>query len=195
MSSRKYKKMYFKNTMLHSINTKDWESSISLYGDSCTWGYDLESEQRLHNVINCNRIVNNFAYPGESNVHMLMRLLDNIEKYGYPHMVVMGWSSPYRMAKFAKQQIEPLGGWQPEFLKKTQGPWGKQMYHYNLLLFETVRRMLEGKTKLFEWTFFEASYDDEQIYYPDKLDVADDGKHPGPKTMELIARKIEYELW
>ena len=195
MSSRKYKKMYFKNTMLHSINTKDWESSISLYGDSCTWGYDLESEQRLHNVINCNRIVNNFAYPGESNVHMLMRLLDNIEKYGYPHMVVMGWSSPYRMAKFAKQQIEPLGGWQPEFLKKTQGPWGRQMYHYNLLLFETVRRMLEGKTKLFEWTFFEASYDDEQIYYPDKLDVADDGKHPGPKTMELIARKIEYELW
>jgi len=195
MSSRKYKKMYFKNTMLHSINTNDWESSISLYGDSCTWGYDLESEQRLHNVINCNRIVNNFAYPGESNVHMLMRLLDNIEKYGYPHMVVMGWSSPYRMAKFAKQQIEPLGGWQPEFLKKTQGPWGKQMYHYNLLLFETVRRMLEGKTKLFEWTFFEASYDDEQIYYPDKLDVADDGKHPGPKTMELIARKIEYELW
>ena len=187
--------MYFKNTMLHSINTNDWESSISLYGDSCTWGYDLESEQRLHNVINCNRIVNNFAYPGESNVHMLMRLLDNIEKYGYPHMVVMGWSSPYRMAKFAKQQIEPLGGWQPEFLKKTQGPWGKQMYHYNLLLFETVRRMLEGKTKLFEWTFFEASYDDEQIYYPDKLDVADDGKHPGPKTMELIARKIEYELW
>ena len=195
MSSRKYKKMYFKNTMLHSINTNDWESSISLYGDSCTWGYDLESEQRLHNVINCNRIVNNFAYPGESNVHMLMRLLDNIEKYGYPHMVVMGWSSPYRMAKFAKQQIEPLGGWQPEFLKKTQGPWGKQMYHYNLLLFETVRRMLEGKTKLFEWTFFEASYDDEQIYYPDKLDVAKDGKHPGPKTMELIARKIEYELW
>lgn len=195
MSSRKYKKMYFKNTMLHSINTNDWESSISLYGDSCTWGYDLESEQRLHNVINCNRIVNNFAYPGESNVHMLMRLLDNIEKYGYPHMVVMGWSSPYRMAKFGKQQIEPLAGWQPEFLKKTQGPWGKQMYHYNLLLFETVRRMLEGKTKLFEWTFFEASYDDEQIYYPDKLDVAKDGKHPGPKTMELIARKIEYELW
>ena len=195
MSSRKYKKMYFKNTMLHSINTNDWKNSISLYGDSCTWGYDLESEQRLHNVINCNRIVNNFAYPGESNVHMLMRLLDNIEKYGYPHMVVMGWSSPYRMAKFGKQQIEPLAGWQPEFLKKTQGPWGKQMYHYNLLLFETVRRMLEGKTKLFEWTFFEASYDDEQIYYPDKLDVAKDGKHPGPKTMELIARKIEYELW
>tara|TARA_Y100000768_G_C23967941_1_gene678882 strand:+ start:841 stop:1419 length:579 start_codon:yes stop_codon:yes gene_type:complete len=182
------------NRMLHTTNTKDWENSISLYGDSCTWGYDLESEQRLHNVINCNRIVNNFAYPGESNVHMLMRLLDNIERYGYPYMVVMGWSSPYRMAKFAPHQIEPMGGWDRKF-NETLEENKIQFTQYNLLLFETVRRMLEGKTKLFEWTFFEASYDDEQIYYPEKLDVAKDGKHPGPKTIELVAREIEYAIW
>ena len=93
----------------------DWENSVSLYGDSCTWGYDIPDEQRLHNIIETDRIVNNFGYPGESNVHMLMRFLDHIEKYGYPHMVVMGWSSPYRMAKFANQQVEPLGGWERNF--------------------------------------------------------------------------------
>ena len=195
MSSRKYKKMYFKNTMLHSINTNDWESSISLYGDSCTWGYDLESEQRLHNVINCNRIVNNFAYPGESNVHMLMRLLDNIEKYGYPHMVVMGWSSPYRMAKFANQQVEPLGGWERNFQEVADNN-KTQFQKYNLLLFETVRTMCNGRScKLLEWTFYSGSYSDKRIFYPDKLDVAKDGKHPGPKSIELVARKIEYDLW
>ena len=25
--------------------------------------------------------------------------------------------------------------------------------------------------------------------------VANDGKHPGPKTIELVAREIEYAIW
>ena len=43
--------------------------------------------------------------------------------------------------------------------------------------------------------FLLGSYSDKRIFYPDKLDVAKDGKHPGPKSIELVARKIEYDLW
>ena len=172
----------------------DWKNSVSLYGDSCTWGYDLPDEQRLHNIIETDRIVNNFGYPGESNVHMLMRFLDHIEKYGYPHMVVMGWSSPYRMAKFANQQVEPLGGWERNFQEVADNN-KTQFQKYNLLLFETVRTMCNGRScKLLEWTFYSGSYSDKRIFYPGKLDVAKDGKHPGPKSIELVARKIEHEL-
>ena len=67
---------------------------------------------------------------------MLMILLDNIEKYGYPHMVVMGWSSPYRMAKFANQQVEPLGGCERNFQEVADNN-KSQFQKYNLLLFIT----------------------------------------------------------
>ena len=197
MSSRKYKKMASAEGFIKSNPTdfSDWENSVSLYGDSCTWGYDIPDEQRLHNIIETDRIVNNFGYPGESNVHMLMRFLDHIEKYGYPHMVVMGWSSPYRMAKFANQQVEPFGGWERNFQEVADNN-KTQFQKYNLLLFETVRTMCNGRScKLLEWTFYSGSYSDKRIFYPDKLDVAKDGKHPGPKSIELVARKIEYDLW
>ena len=197
MSSRKYKKMASTAGFIKSNPTDfgAWENSIALYGDSCTWGYDIPDEQRLHNIIETDRTVNNFGYPGESNVHMLMRMLDHFEEQGgYPYMIVMGWSSPYRMARFANQQIEPLGGWERNFQEVADNN-KSQFQKYNLLLFETVRAMCKDKCKLFEWTFYSGSYSDKRIYYPDKLDVAKDGKHPGPKSIELVARKIEYEIW
>ena len=179
------------NIKTHWSNNSDWKNTIALFGDSTTWGFELKEEDLLHNVINTDKIVNNYAYPGESNVHILMRLLDQISLNGYPHMVVIGWTSEQRMAWFNGKTIEAKGGWHLPFQIKVIDKNKEQFAGYNKLLVDTVRELCRGRTKLYEWTVF-----DNNIGLP-KIPLEDqsaDGVHPGPKTIQRIARLIEHEI-
>ena len=92
---RNYKKS---SERFHPVDYTNWEESIAIYGCSCVYGHYLEPEHHLHNVIETDRPINNFAYPGESNWHMWMKAIDHIKEYGLPHRICIGWTSPYRLA-------------------------------------------------------------------------------------------------
>ena len=62
----------------HPIDYSNWSESVILLGDSCTYGYGLQEEDRLHNQILTDRIVNNFGYPGWSNEHCFKIFLKTI---------------------------------------------------------------------------------------------------------------------
>ena len=176
----------------HPIDYSDWKNSIALFGDSTTWGHSLQEQEMLHNIIDTDRHVNNFAYPGESNSHILMRLLDQINEYGFPYCIVVGWTSPYRMAHFTKDNVEspPTNiQWQRDMVV----PHKKQFEGYNEVIMESVRAICKDKVKLLEWTIF--GYNPNILTWETKLeDHGADKLHPGPKTMKQIARKIKENL-
>ena len=66
-------------------------------------------------------------------------------------VILYGGYGLVQNGKVCQQQIEPLGGWQPSFQKDTRSLGETDVII--TLLFETVRRISEGKTKLFEWIF------------------------------------------
>ena len=94
---RNYKKS---TERIHPVDYTNWEESIAIFGCSCTYGHYLEPEHHLHNVIESDRPINNFSYPGESNWHMWMKAIDVIKESGMPHRICIGWTSPYRIALY-----------------------------------------------------------------------------------------------
>lgn len=185
------------NLKRHSPNYDNWSGSIALFGESTTWGHELEDEQKLHNVIKTDRTVNNFAYPAESNFHMWMKLIDQVKDHGWPYMVVMGWTSPFRIADFRYSHVEPnvhvdnIGHWSgkpyTDFMERNE----TNLIEYSKLVIDSTQLMCRGNTKLFEWSWFNLNRDELLV---EKLDYSADGKHPGPESMQNIARKIENEL-
>ena len=104
------------NEKPHPIDYTDWERSIAIFGCSCAYGHYLDPKDHLHNVIETDRPINNFAYPGESNWHMWMKAMDCIKEYGMPHRICIGWTSPYRIALYnegipKEKEILPIGHW------------------------------------------------------------------------------------
>tara|TARA_B100001113_G_C21096408_1_gene616763 strand:- start:709 stop:1431 length:723 start_codon:yes stop_codon:yes gene_type:complete len=105
-----------RNEKPHPIDYTNWEDSIAIFGCSCAYGHYLDPKDHLHNVIETDRPINNFAYPGESNWHMWMKAIDHIKEYGMPHRICIGWTSPYRIAFYnegipEKKEIMPIGHW------------------------------------------------------------------------------------
>ena len=179
------------NLKRHEPNYTNWEESVALFGESTTWGHELEEEQRLHNIINTRRVVNNFAYPAESNFHMWMKLIDQVKEHGWPYMVVMGWTTPFRIADIKEGQVDNVGHWSgkpyTDFLERNE----TNLIEYSKLVMDSTKLMCKGNTKLLEWSWFNLNI---KRLLVNKLDYSKDGMHPGPKSIQNIARKIENEL-
>jgi len=180
------------NLKRHEPDYTTWKDSIALFGESTTWGHELEDDQKIHNVINTPRRVNNFAYPAESNFHMWMKLIDQVKEYGWPYMVVMGWTTPFRIADFkTNDYVENIGNWNgapyTDFLARNE----INLIEYTKLIIDSTQLMCKGNTKLFEWSWFNLKRKELLIK---KLDYSKDGQHPGPKSIQSLARKIEDEL-
>jgi len=179
------------NLKRHEPNYTNWEESVALFGESTTWGHELEEEQRLHNIINTRRVVNNFAYPAESNFHMWMKLIDQVKEHGWPYMVVMGWTTPFRIADIKEGQVDNVGHWSgkpyTDFLERNE----TNLIEYSKLVMDSTQLMCKGNTKLLEWSWFNLNI---KRLLVNKLDYSKDGMHPGPKSIQNIARKIENEL-
>jgi len=152
-----------KNITPHPVDFNNWSESIALYGCSCTYGHYLDPEHHLHNVIETDRPVNNFAYPGESNWHMWMKVIDHIKEYGMPYKICIGWTSPYRIALYNegipnKKEILPIGHWTKEnhITGKIGKEWVTQMKvtqeEYSKLIVDSLK-LICGE-KLIHWTLF-----------------------------------------
>jgi hypothetical protein len=180
------------NLKRHEPDYTNWEESVALFGESTTWGHELEEEQKLHNVINTHRTVNNFAYPAESNFHMWMKLIDQVKAYGWPYIVVMGWTTPFRIADFKTSvHVENVGSWNgkpyTDFLERNE----TNLIEYTKLVIDSTQLMCKGNTKLFEWSWFKLNRKELIV---NKIDYSKDGQHPGPESIQSIARKIENVL-
>ena len=179
------------NLKRHEPDYNNWRESVALFGESTTWGHELEDEERLHNVINTRRTINNFAYPAESNFHMWMKLIDQVKENGWPYMVVMGWTTPFRMADFKEKQVDNIGHWSgkpyTDFLERNE----RNLIEYSKLVIDSTQLMCKGNTRLFEWSWFNLNRPGLLV---NKLDYSKDEMHPGPRSIQNIARKIENEL-
>lgn len=180
------------NLKRHVPDYTNWEESVALFGESTTWGHELIENERLHNVINTHRTVNNFAYPAESNFHMWMKLIDQVKENGWPYMVVMGWTTPFRIADFKTAgHVENIGNWNgkpyTDFLERNE----TNLIEYCKLIMDSTQLMCKGNTKLFEWSWFNLN---RKGLVVNKLDYSRDGMHPGPKSLQNLARIIENEL-
>ena len=156
---------YYKNRDIepHPIDYTDWERSIAIFGCSCAYGHYLEPKDYLHNVIETDRPINNFAYPGESNWHMWMKAMDCIKEYGMPHRICIGWTSPYRIALYnegipEQKEILPIGHWtkQNYTTQKIGKEWVLNMKvtqeEYSKLIVDSMK-LICGE-HLIHWTLF-----------------------------------------
>ena len=179
------------NLKRHEPDYNNWRESVALFGESTTWGHELEDDEKLHNVIKTRRTVNNFAYPAESNFHMWMKLIDQVKENGWPYMVVMGWTTPFRMADFKEKQVDNIGHWSgkpyTDFLERNE----RNLIEYSKLVIDSTQLMCKGNTRLFEWSWFNLN---RKGLIVNKLDYTKDGQHPGPRSIQNIARKIENAL-
>jgi len=189
---------------IYEIDYDDWNNSIALFGDSTTYGRGLPERDRLHNKLNSERPVNNFSYPGHSNEHIFKRIVDVVSEHGFPHAIVVGWTSSKRMTVIdeATDCMEPLGIWT-----------GKQNSGYDLFItmmsefpktlvsrtediVKATRLMCQDKCILKEWTIFEIPFmvgipnEETGIHYQERIDFGYDDMHPGPKTITEISKYI-----
>lgn len=152
-----------RNETPHPVDFSNWSESVALYGCSCVYGHFLDSEQHLHNVLKTDRRINNFAYPGESNWHIWMKVIDHIKEYGLPHRICIGWTSPYRIAVYnegepQKKEILPMGHWtKPKHITaKIGNDWVMQMKttqeEYSKLIIDSLKLICGDK--LIQWTLF-----------------------------------------
>ncbi len=152
-----------RNEKPHPIDYTNWKDSINIFGCSCAYGHYLEPEHHLHNVIETDRPINNFSYPGESNWHMWMKAIDAIKEYGMPHRICIGWTSPYRIALYNEgipddKEILPIGHWtkQNHTTQKIGKEWVLNMKitqeEYSKLIVDSMK-MICGD-KLIHWTLF-----------------------------------------
>ena len=95
----------------HKVSYIDWRKSVVLLGDSTTYGFGLDEEDRLHNVLDTDRPVNNFGYPGYSNEHIFKIFLYLMGRYGRPHKFIIGWSSPDRFVVVKDKIGTSVGHW------------------------------------------------------------------------------------
>lgn len=180
-----------------------WDSSVLLFGCSTTAGYQLQDKEKLHNVLKTRRQVINFGYPAESNFHFWMKLIDQVKEHRWPYMVVMGWTTFFRIGDFKQPDyIDKIGPWlnkpYSDFIQRNE----LNLIEYSKLVMDSVEIMCKGKTKLFQWSWFdlnETEHNDEwqkrfKNMKLNQIDFTEDGGHPGPKSIQSLARKIENEL-
>ena len=167
-----------------------------MFGDSTTWGHGLKEEDKLHNVLKRDRalrkfprVVNNFAYPGESNWHIWMRLIDVVKEHGWPGVLVIGWTTPYRYATFENGKVNKVGHW-----NKADTIFNNEedLIEYSKIIIDSVRVNAFARTNLIEWTWFPLNGFVKQATMYDFS--GSDDKHPGPKSIKKLAEKIIDEL-
>lgn len=194
----------------HNIDYDGWQDSIALFGDSTTYGQALPEEDILHNVLDTDRKVNNFGYPAESNEHILRKLVDAVSEHGFPHMVIVGWSSPWRLSVVENNtnKCSPIGHWTEGYLPEIKAAKdlldnGKYtLRHRTIDIIKAVRLICQDHCKYYDWTVF-ATKTSGHPYSGDTLeefkipnltfeDRAQDGRHPGPKTIQKLAEMIGH---
>ena len=181
------------------VNYDGWEDSVLLLGDSTTYGQALDDKYKLHNVLDTDRNVINLAYPANSNEHILRHLVDNITEFGYPHMVIIGYTSPWRASFISREPIShgeilSLGNW------NVPSVYPEELLDMPTLKERTIDiikacRLICAKCRYFEWTVFASAEEDRKAWIKDMYlhpfdDRAEDGRHPGPITIQKLVEKI-----
>tara|TARA_X000000368_G_scaffold266857_1_gene211358 strand:+ start:457 stop:1089 length:633 start_codon:yes stop_codon:yes gene_type:complete len=185
----------------HDIDYTNWNESIALFGDSTTYGQYLNTGDRLHEVITTERPVNNFGYPAESNFHIFKKFTQAVAEHGMPWGVVVGYSSPWRMALIREEDdvVDTMGWWTDPYTKDQEAATKYLEKCKKTLLGQTVdiknaMRIMCRDINYFEWTVFvKGGFYSDVYQMGDWPDVASDGNHPGPKTILKLAEEIKKE--
>ena len=184
----------------HEIDYTEWKESIAIFGDSTSYGQYLNTGDSLHEILSFDRPVNNFAYPAEGNGHIFKKFTNVVTKYGLPWGVIVGYSSPWRIAHTREDDniVESIGHWSKEYTKDQAGAIQFLSECRKTILGQTydiksAMRIMCKDIKYFEWTAFIKNKFFDDVYQLRWKDHASDGVHPGPETMRYLARKIEKE--
>ena len=196
----------------HPVDTSNFGESVAIFGDSNAYGYELREKYRLHNQLKTDRVVNNFAYPSEGNLHVLYKMSYYFEKYGLPKAVIVFWSSLSRVptVRESKQnEIWSTSSWSEELWQKEWKDNPKYAYkapgdlqcwfdvikhnpttlkHINLAVVSAVRVMCRDII-YHERTPVSFIFDDKMEPLNFK-DHARDGMHPGARTLQWLAEEI-----
>ena len=182
------------------VNYEGWKESVVLLGDSTTYGQAIDDKYKLHNILDTNRNVINLAYPSFSNEHILRLLVDHIVEFGYPHMVIIGYSSPWRQSFISKEEnsygsIISLGNWNVPSLYPEELLDRDTLKEKTIDIVKACRLICVNCCKYFEWTVFAAAEKDRQSWIEDMYihpfeDRGDDNMHPGPLTIQKLGEKI-----
>lgn len=97
----------------HDWSQIDWKNAIVLFGDSCTFGEGLASDETIDAQLSriTGRQVVNLGIPAGSNSQMFNLSLDVLERFGTPYAVVMNWSTADRFRYFYKNGYYECGPW------------------------------------------------------------------------------------
>ena len=188
----------------HEIDYTDWDKSIAIFGDSCSYGQYLNTGDRLHEILysQWRRPVNNFGYPAEGNFHIFKKFLRAVTEHGLPLGVVVGYSTPWRIAYVENNFIESVGWWSEKWEDKTIGQRAAvnflenckdTLFEQNLDIIKAIRLMCKD-IHYYEWTPFTGQDYYEDVYRLEWTDRASDNVHPGPETMKFLAGKIREEF-
>lgn len=171
----------------HKVSYIDWKKSVVLLGDSTTYGFGLDEEDRLHNILDTDRPVNNFGYPGYSNEHIFKIFLYLMRRFGRPHKIVIGWSSPDRFVVVNDNIGTSVGHWVSDSSEKNFLVEHTETHKHRTQDFRDAIRLIDHDVH--EWTVFSNMPDDVPVLK--FIDVSKDKSHPGPKTMKQLASQIE----
>ena len=192
----------------HPIDYSNWGESVILLGDSCTYGYGLQEEDRLHNQILTDRIVNNFGYPGWLNEHCYKIFLKTVKEHGLPHKWIIGWTSPFRYILVENGLGISVGPWIAKNMWN-RSPAKKASRDFFVECQDTLlartHDMIDAINLIdkntFQFTFFDNLPKSDfprvnNLFAPSEiheyvfLDTSEDKTHPGPKTIKKIAEDI-----
>ena len=190
----------------------DWKNAIVLFGDSCTFGEGLASDETIDAEL-CRlsgRQVVNLGIPAGSNSQMFNLSLDMLEKFGTPYSVVMNWSTADRFRYFHKTGYYESGPWDSykTFTKSNNIDgvnmtqlWmltNKNEYHImcnNYYVGKSARALWENRTKYVSISYFNDSAHYMRVEKKFTIDNdARDRVHPGPGNSLSVATYINNKL-
>ena len=190
----------------HSLNGLDnFKETVAIFGDSNFYGYGLKDKQMLHNVLKTERIVNNFAYPSEGNIHIFRKMVDIFSEYGFPSTVLVCWSSHLRVPVVREHngnQQKSIGTWTRDLWDYDKLGWPDDvagtvefiekaplsLRHISIDIIKGTRLMLKNVNYM-EWT---CHIQDDDLNIPQLpfIDNTTFDNHPGPKTIRNLAEVI-----
>lgn len=91
----------------------NWEESIIMFGDSCTYGIGLAEDETIPHYLEeiTGRQVVNLGFPGGSNPLILDICAAYINKFPMPYATIINWSTTDRFRYWHKNGYMDLGPW------------------------------------------------------------------------------------
>lgn len=169
------------------------DNTVWYFGCSFTWGTDVDIEQtapfQLSKLIN--QPVDNLGIQGASPDLIYFQIRKLIRKHT-PKLVVIQWPSDTRTFKIVNNEIINLGIWvlRKDSLLKNNYPdivegYQKSVFdgavqQKNKLCKETISRLVPCPIV--------------SIAYDKFIDIAPDGRHPGPLTHSSMAKTLAQSI-